>query len=634
MLGDLVDGGIDEFKEMNKKNQETHRRRAIEYIRDQCKKEDKVGVVTGHFMFWEEGNSKGMMAWTADDAKIYTHVLYLDTAPALLAQRSEDDKERDRASLSINHLRKWQEEEQSRLRQQCRENGILFFVVTSDSLLCSRAVELLRDFQFYDETYNLSHAETKLDAIINHQGRLKTCLVLDADGTLAADDTGHNFWETASKSQALADGATTLTKLFNGLGHSYIAFRQAMLLYEESFPDPKFENLCQKVASNVKMYSEFSNLLKKIPRHKHVGAVVVTCGLRRVWELILKREGLSDTVKVVGGTRLSDGFVVTPAVKEALVKRLQHTHQLNVWAFGDSPSDMGMLKKANYAVVVVGEGQYRSNSMEEELEKEISAHRLVNARQALLPGTAPHRLDLEKLPTADLTAQSFLDSVMSRQPYAPRITNAEDHGLNASKLIATAMRDAATSGPALRKAHRRAGYYLAIQYLTDIIGIEKKAIKHVQGGPAHGSRLSNEPKTTIIALMRGGEPMASGVNEAFPTARFAHVDEAKNIDGAKHLDGQETVILVDSVINTGETIAKCIQRIRNELKSSISIVVVAGVTQAKCIRGTGDGSKNALQEAAHSHDFELITLRSSETSFVGTYTNDTGNRLFNTTHLR
>lgn len=81
--------------------------------------------------------------------------------------------------------------------------------------------------------------------------------------------------------------------------------------------------------------------------------MVVTCGPRRVWDLIIERAGLSDKAKIIGGDRLSDGFVVAPAVKAALVSHLQEVHGLYVWAFRDSPLDLPMLRKADQSIVVV-----------------------------------------------------------------------------------------------------------------------------------------------------------------------------------------------------------------------------------------------------------------------------------------
>jgi len=48
--------------------------------------------------------------------------------------------------------------------------------------------------------------------------------------------------------------------------------------------------------------------------------------------------------------------------------------------------------------------------------------------------------------------------------------------------------------------------------------MEEYPIPHVQGHATSGFRLSHEQRTLIATLMRGGEPMAIGINEAFPSA--------------------------------------------------------------------------------------------------------------------
>lgn len=68
---------------------------------------------------------------------------------------------------------------------------------------------------------------------------------------------------------------------------------------------------------------------------------------------MLEREGLSEKVKVIGGGRIADGFVVLAVVKGALVARLRKNHRIHVSAFGDSPLDLNMLSKVDRALVVV-----------------------------------------------------------------------------------------------------------------------------------------------------------------------------------------------------------------------------------------------------------------------------------------
>ncbi|KAK3171839.1 hypothetical protein OEA41_003923 [Lepraria neglecta] len=627
MIATVVPGGLDAFQGMEEQVKAHWRRRAIDAIGKKCADSGQVAVVAGHFMFWLEEQEAGSPVHTQNDLEIFTHILYLDIPAEVVAQRRLGDTERSRPSISARHLRKWQQEEKTQLRYLCRRHGILFSLISPYPTLVDKASILLHDFRHHTEKYNLSQAESRLDhAVVASQGHLESVLVIDADRTLAAEDTGALFWKRVSNSQPLEDEAFTLNALFSSpLGYSYTAFRQAVLLYEETANDQEFDALCQDVALAVTMHPEFVSLLQLVAEQKHVGAVVVTCGLRRVWDKVLEKEGLSEKVKVIGGGRIADGFVVSAAVKGALVARLKETHHMYVWAFGDSPLDLDMLRKADRAIIVVGEEQTRSKTMDAALTNAIDYDGL-RAHQAVLPSNASPRLDVTKLPVIKLTEPEFVKSLLcGRYVHGDlQVLCATDR--NAAKLLATPMRDAAVAGPDLREAHRRVGWYLAIEFLADVMGLEQSPIRHVLGHQTGGYQLFHEQQTTIVALMRGGEPMAFGVNDAFPLAMFVHASDADDIK-LHHLQGQLTVILVDSVVNTGKTIVEFVQHVR-QLHATIRIVVVAGVVQAQCVSG---GSLN--QTLARHAKLHLITLRLSDTKFTGSGTTDTGNRLFNTTHL-
>jgi len=627
MIATVVPGGLVTFQSMEEQEKAHWRRRAIDAIGKNCADSGQVAVVAGHFMFWVEEQEAGWPVYTQKDWEIFTHILYLDIPAEVVAQRCLDDTGRSRPSTSASHLRKWQQEEKTQLRHLCRRNGILFSLVSPYPTLLNKVSILLHDFRYHTEKYNLSQAESKLDdAVVARQGQLETVLVIDADRTLAAEDTGALFWKRVSKSRPLEYEAFTLNALFGSpLRYSYTAFRQAVLLYEETANDEEFDALCQDVALAVTMQPEFVSLLQLVVEQKHVGVVVVTCGLRRVWDKVLEREGLSDKVKVIGGGRIADGFVVSAAVKGALVDRLREAHHMYVWAFGDSPLDLDMLRKADRAIIVVGEEQTRSKTMDAALTNAIDDGGL-RAHQAVLPSNASPRLDVTKLPIVKLTEPEFVKSLL-RGRYTDgglQVLCATDR--NAAKLLATPMRDAAVAGPDLREAHRRVGWYLAIEFLADVMGLEPSPIRHVLGHQTRGYQLFHEQQTTIVALMRGGEPMASGVNDAFPLAMFVHASDADDLK-LHHLQGQLTVILVDSVVNTGKTIVEFVQHVR-KLHATIRIVVLAGVVQAQCVSG---GSLN--QTLARHAKLHLIALRLSDTKFTGSGTTDTGNRLFNTTHL-
>ena len=628
MIANVVPGGLDEFQKLEEREKTYWRQLAIDTIGKKCADNGQVAVVGGHFMFWPEEEEAGCLVYTQNDLNTFTHILYLDVPADVISQRRLDDTKRSRPPTSINHLRRWQQAEKTQLRHLCRHHGILFSLVSQhSSTLLNKVLTLLGDFRQHTEKYNLSQAERRLDeALIDGQGQLETVLVMDADRTLAAEDTGLLFWKRVSSARRLRDEDCPLKTLFSGpLGYSYTAFRQATLLYEETVDNQEFDALCQDVASAVTMHPQFVSLLKLVAKRDHVGAVVVSCGLRRVWETVLEREGLSKTVKVVGGGRIADGFVVTAAVKADLVARLRNVYQMYVWAFGDSPLDLEMLKKADQAIVVVGEKRTRSHTMDAALMKAIVEEGL-RAHQTLLPRNAEPRLDSTRLPIFQLRDSKSLGSILSRRSRHAGLQVLHATDRKAAKLLMTPMRDAHLAGPVLREAHRRVGWYLATEFLADVIGIEEYPIAHVQGNPTSGYRLFHEQQISIVALMRGGEPMALGVNDALPLAMFVHASRPEDIM-LHHLQGQLTVVLVDSVVNSGKTVVQFVQHVRN-LHATIRIVVIAGVIQAELVSG------GLLVQALALHDkVDLIALRLSDNKFTGRGNTDTGNRLFNTTHL-
>lgn len=631
MIDSLVPGGLAAFQKLDDNEKSKWRQVAVDAIGKDCLERRRIGVVAGHFMFWSEEDPDGQRVYTSNDLRTYTHILYLDIPINLVAQRRLNDSQKIRSTASINHLHRWQQAEKTELRDICLQHGILFYLVSSTlSMLPEKIARLLQDFRCHNEEINLRRAESRLDEIIvgyGGQARLETVLVIDADRTLAHKDTGRMFWMTHSLAnpQFLRDNDDPLKAIFSSQqGYSYTAFRQVTLLYEERTDDDEFDDICEEVASKVTIHPEFAFLLKLVAKEDHVAAVTITCGLRRVWEKILAREGLTEKVQVIGGGRIADEFVVTGSVKTALVSRIRDVHHMYVMAFGDSPLDLGMLSEAHEAVVVVGEESTRSKSMESALKNAIDNDGL-RVRQALLPPHVSPRLDTNKLPLIQINQKEFIQLILRRRrPATCRIVDATNR--SAVKILMTPMRNAEVAGPSLRAAHWNVGWYLATEFVSDIVGLEEYAILHVQGHQTNGHRLRHEGQTAIIALMRGGEPMAFGVNGAFPLAMYVHATKTSDIK-IHHLKKRHTVLLVDSVINSGKSVAEFIQHIRS-LDATIRIIVVAGTVQA-----------NSLSEGPFSQALErdtnlsLVTLRLSDNKFTGSGITDTGNRLFNTTHI-
>ncbi|CAG8976587.1 hypothetical protein HYALB_00002100 [Hymenoscyphus albidus] len=640
VISEVTPGGLEAFEQLSDKEKENFRGRAIEDIRTRCAeaKSNTCGVVAGHYLFWDkQEDSEGQRVCTQQDLETYTHIIYLEVPPTIIEKRRREDDKRNRPVVSAQHLEKWQRAEQMQLEQDCRENGILFFTLrySENDQMFRKGVDLLNEFARHEESFNLQIAKVRLIEIVSNSGpQVETMLALDADRTLSPDDAGTMFWEMLSETTRLRPVNKTcpLKRLFSGpLGYSYAAFRQAALMYEEYTSEEDFDDLCRAVASKISIHPEFLTLLRMVVGNNRIGAVVITSGICRVWEYVLENAGLLNPLRVIGGGRVLENcargqehlkdLVVTANVKAELVADLQKTHGLSVWAFGDSPLDLKMLHQADEAIVVVGEEKHRSKSMDFELAKSIDNNSL-RAQQVLLPSHALPRLDINKLPLAQLTQDGLFKSILGHP--AVRVLHETDSGT--AKLLMTPTRNAAVAGVALREAHHRIGMYLGMRYLmkSEVVGHEKYGIPHVQGGEVEGYRLLNEQQTCIVPLMRGGEPMAFGLNDCFPSAMLVHAKEPTDLK-PHHLKGQQTVVLVDSVVNTGNSLVQFVKYIR-DLCPEMRIIFVAGVVQRQAI------SSIRKELGAHQR-LSIATLRISRNKFTGKGTTDTGNRLFNTTHL-
>ncbi|KAK4901420.1 hypothetical protein LTR49_027274 [Elasticomyces elasticus] len=615
VIEELVPGGLEAFHALTSDQKTMYREQAITKVQDECVESGKTFVVAGHLMFWNDVRQAASdSVYTQKHLETYTHILYLNTDPNIIAQRRRNDQGRACPEVSVGHLRRWQVEEKRLLRQLCYKNSIITSCIVDASVPYGlpidgiRPLAVLQDCWKNCEALNKTVAVQRLDNVVaNNHSLIETMLVFDADKTLAPVDTGEMFFKDGKDDP--------LKTLFQSTGYTYTAFRQVTLLYEEATTDDAFEAKCEEIATKISIYDEILNLLQAVAQHDHVSTVGMTCGLRLVWEKVLAK-----AVPVIGGGRITDGYVVTPETKADLVARLQDLHGLRVIAFGDRGMDLPMLKRADQATVVVGDVLTRSKSMDGHLHHAITKGGL-RVHQTLVAGSAvPRLLGLpEEPPLVILWKQDIIDSLTER--HLPIFHATES---TAAKLLQTSMRDAKIFGSALQEVHRRAGYFLAAAYLTDLIGLEQSPIKHVQGTPTQGHRLLDEQRTTIVPLMRGGEPMTFGVSEAFPSAMFVHAKMTENLK-AGHF--QSTVILVDAVINTGQSIVEFVERVR-ELKPDIQIVVVAGVVQADTVKPGGK-----IRKLAWKGSLSVVALRLSENSYKGHKATDTGDRLFNTTDV-
>lgn len=619
-LSSLVRGGLVAFEQKPDTEKAVYREIAIQNIAGICKSSGRVGIVAGHLMLWT--GTGAIEVHTEADLETYTHILYLDTPAETIAEYRLNDLNRSRPEMSVGDLRRWQWAEKSRAKTLCRQHGIMFFTQHASSEDgCSRVGTLIRDIRVHSEEENLRRALARVDDIVAPSWKnIETVLVFDADKTLACMDTTAIFWGEHLKMGE--DGSNRLRQYFDHKvwGYSYEAFRQATWLYEE-IPEPEFERLCQVIAKKVVLHPELAGLLKQVENLTHVRALVVTCGIKHIWEMVLQSGQSSAHVDIIGGGRIADGLVVTSAVKAAIVERIRDHYGTQVYAFGNGEVDIPMLEEANQALIVTGGVETRSKTMDQALLNAIRDG--LRPRQILLPAGSRPRLAEGLIPVVAMDA-AFTTSILARRSSASKLGRVHATDSMAAKLLIMPMRDAGVNGPGLREAHRRAGWWIATQHVSEMIGCEETEILHVLKTQTEGYRLLDEKKTVIVAVMRAGEPMAFGVSEAFPAAIFVHANKPEDLR-EKHVKGRSTILLVDSVVNSGQTIVGFIEHVR-KIDKTVRILVVAGVVQAKFFNKPPVNVENDW-------NIGFVAMCLSENEFRGQGQTDTGNRLFNTTQL-
>ncbi|KAJ7884434.1 hypothetical protein B0H13DRAFT_1628726, partial [Mycena leptocephala] len=124
----------------------------------------------------------------------------------------------------------------------------------------------------------------------------------------------------------------------------------------------------------------------------------------------------------------------------------------------------------------------------------------------------------------------------------------------------------------------------------------------------------------------GGQPMALGIDKALLLAMLVHAKKPEELTD-EHVKGRETVVLVDSVVNSEKSVEEFVQHIR-ALDSTIRIVVIAGVIQAQSL------SDGILEDIlARDENVGFVCLRLSDNKYTGIGTTDTRNQLLNGAHL-
>lgn len=236
----------------------------------------------------------------------------------------------------------------------------------------------------------------------------------------------------------------------------------------------------------------------------------------------------------------------------------------------------------------------------------------------LIPGIAIGSLvNLKR----ELVSRSFFQTI----DYGSKGTTAH--------VLASQSRRSDVSGPALQSVHQEIGRYLAdhlVDHFRHLL-VQSQSLPHVLGTTFEG--VVTVDGVLILPLMRGGEPMSRGVHQCFPGAKLEHYTDDISNEGrlrlSKLVSKVHTIIIVDSVINQGESIRRCLYTLREIIHS-----LAASNSQSCCLLPQLVVLSTVMQANASvmlPQEFPRVrffALRISQNQYAGKGGTDTGNRLF------
>lgn len=183
------------------------------------------------------------------------------------------------------------------------------------------------------------------------------------------------------------------------------------------------------------------------------------------------------------------------------------------------------------------------------------------------------------------------------------------------RLLINKTRQAELAGPALAEAHREVGKRLAGSVAHHLI-FEDVAIHHVAGA-SMGVRLKTGTEPIIVAVMRAGLFVAEGIWSCLPGSSFVLHGDKSSLNALPAVG--RTVVIVDSVINTGRTIREVLRTVETLQPASIAVAALVAYRS----------NLEALVDEFPNVNFHVARL--SDRSYVGRGSTDTGARLFGTT---
>ncbi|KAJ5370947.1 uncharacterized protein N7496_007039 [Penicillium cataractarum] len=577
-LEGVCPGGLLAYNPLDFDQGQQYRDVTINAFQEECAKKDVMGVVVRYLTLWDEDNQCVSLAPSAD-VKAHTHILYLELPFAQYSHNSEHSLEKSSQDeveqAKLKDWDCWQKRDISYLRRFCHRYDITFTVLTPHLGTVPKVSSLIKDLQVFSQAHNRRAAKEQLMRIMETPRAefVETVLLFDADGTLSPQDSEYLLW-CQVPCQLMPVGLENIPSkaTLSHISSSYKDYLQTVLLHEEVFDDQTFADVCQEVAAAIKMYPDMLALLRQAIETPHTLPIIVTGGPRLVWEIVLKRVGLFETVHVIGSGRHKDHAMMTPEVKGLLVALLQGKWNADVWAFGSNLVDAVMFLKADKSVFVTDSETWLIDDTgpvwKEHLQETCPQLQdvLLSTNSTMAPQYQPQKMHL--------LGKSLVNKIFSRRLRIFYITRDKP-----STILMSFEPECSPTYPIWRSAHHEIGALLANRFLKDNL---------VDENPLSDDNYMFPRNLTILAATPGSMPMALGIHNEYFGANFLTPDTLTDLgnDGSDILTATRVLVLVKSVIINESFLMDLLKKYSVAIESLVKVVIVAGVIRSSLMTNT------------------------------------------------
>ena len=294
----------------------------------------------GHYCFPKDG--KYDVVFTKNDAECYDTFFYLKAIPEDIKRRIANSvKNQKFANLSASDIDAWQKKEIGELRDICFKIEKDFIVLDSDF---ESTIAFINAYTAHYKTSNSYQQAVRLAEICKSKASGKKIALFDCDRTIVKEDTGTDYFK--------ANGASLepAKEIFAGDIYSQYQFWKYNQLHKNFTARPSTNQF------------HFNTLVtEKIGELRNNGYFIVgvTSGISSIWQQIFRENNIVDLMVNSDETM---GTTISDFVKGFLAKNISRDHE--VFACGDSLTDIYMLESASKQGVIYAPGKTRSSVQE------------------------------------------------------------------------------------------------------------------------------------------------------------------------------------------------------------------------------------------------------------------------------